>query len=81
MYIVMEWWVSQMSLQIALQFSHRKPVYVHVVTAIHTAWFLRCTHYFLSLYTEELAEEGLSETNAEINNLVKGSAKSNKAVR
>lgn len=70
--------ISQMSLQMPLQVSHRKPVYVLMLTSIHIACFLCRTHYFLSLYTEELTEEGLMELNAEITNL-KGSEKSNKA--
>lgn len=41
------------------------------VTSVLTGQFLHCTHHFLSLDTEELAEVGLSEANAEIDSLHK----------
>lgn len=50
------------------------------VTSDLTAQFLHCTHHFLSLDTEELAEVGLSEANAEINSLVKERAASDSSV-
>lgn len=55
-------------------------LHVLAVTSAHTAWFLHCTHHFLSSATEELAETELSEPNAEIKDLVKGRAASDNAV-
>lgn len=55
-------------------------LHVLVVTSVHTVRFLHCTHHFLSSDTEELAEVGLSETNAEMNDLVRGNAASDNAV-
>lgn len=48
-------------------------------SAVHTAQFLHCTH-FLSSDTQEVAEVGLRETNAEIEDLVKGRTASDNAV-
>lgn len=58
----------------------KEALHVHVVTSALTAWFLHCTHHFLSSATEELAEKELSEPNAEIKDLVKGRAASDNAV-
>ncbi len=58
----------------------KKAELVLAVTSVHTAQFLHCTHHFLSLDREELVEVGLSEANAEINGLMRGSVASDSAV-